>query len=570
MNKNRIALRPYLEAVENICRPLSREQLVELILGLAQDEPTARRQVFLDKLSAQTPEIQKEEYTGLDINQLINDIQALKEEILERVKIIENGEYEDLDDWDWEDARYDDEPDMLSDEQSDDIADLFEEAGDLFLNGDAGEARIIYDALFGLIEELSRTDFYLPYPDLDWREERARHARCVYEDTHGEERMKAFAAAMNISASLRYDRMEIDESYPMLQDVIDARQEDMSGLREFYPGWKALLEEKGIQGRPSSLLMEAVFHTDGLSGVEKLARGWGSAQPNGYLFWLKKLMDEEKYPKAITISRQALKLLKGGKKREELSSVLIQASQAMEDPDVTLEGKFEKFYSFPNDKNLYGAMAEAIEQQQREKGLARILDFYGQKQGMDDNDNNNYLTALLMNGDLKSAMAMVKDAKSLGWSYGLKIGLVFGCVAAAASEFAPNTGAIERLLNWSLDYWSNENQAPAFFYKEIGSGLKHASLSEYHVGKYFKWAEKIGRKRVDDIVSNTHRGAYDRAAMVLCCLAEVHAAKGDTRAAENLFHEFCKQKYNRHTAFKREVKAVVDGSNLLKTLNLPF
>ena len=75
---------------------------------------------------------------------------------------------------------------------------------------------------------------------------------------------------------------------------------------------------------------------------------------------------------------------------------------------------------------------------------------------------------------------------------------------------------------------------------------------------------------MDDIVSNTHRGAYDRAAMVLGSLAEVFAAKGETKTAQNLFHEFCKQKYNRHTAFKREVRSVIAGSRLLKTLNPVF
>ena len=34
---------------------------------------------------------------------------------------------------------------------------------------------------------------------------------------------------------------------------------------------------------------------------------------------------------------------------------------------------------------------------------------------------------------------------------------------------------------------------------------------------------------MDDIVSNTHRGAYDRAAMALGSIAEVYTAKGETK-----------------------------------------
>jgi len=47
-------------------------------------------------------------------------------------------------------------------------------------------------------------------------------------------------------------------------------------------------------------------------------------------------------------------------------------------------------------------------------------------------------------------------------------------------------------------------------------------------------------------------------------------ANGETKIAQKLFDEFCKQTYNRHTAFKREVRSVIAGSRLLKTLNPVF
>jgi hypothetical protein len=580
MKENTIALRPYLEAVENICRPLSKEQLVELVLKLAQDESSSGRLGFLDRIKARSPGAENIINAVADVNQLLDDIQALKEEILERIEAIENGDYEALDDWDWEDTNYDDdEPELISDEQSNDMVALFAEAGTLFLNGDTGDARIVYDALFGLMAELEKSDFYLTYPDLDWREERARHARCIYDTSDGKQRIEAFADAMNLDASLRYDKTENNAAYPMLCDVMNTRQGKMADLESFYPEWKSLLEKKGLEGRPSSLLLEAVHQTEGIKGVEKLARAWGSAQPNGYLFWLNLLMAEKQFDKASTISRQAIKLVKKGKKREELSQVLVEASRSAGNEEGILEGKFEKFYSSPNDENMSQAMAEAIKLNQRETGLARILNFYSQKKKMSDDEKNLYIKALLMNGNLKNAVEMVKDAKSLGWSYGLNVGLVFGCVVAAASGYETGAGAIKQVLNRGLDNWyaysdsvavADKKTPSLFFYDEILSGLKAAKLSEYHTGQYFEWAQEIGRNRVDEIVSNTHRGAYNRAAMVLGSLAEVFIAKGETKIAQNLFDEFCKQKYNRHTAFKREVRSVIAGSRLLKTLNPVF
>ena len=227
---------------------MSKEQLVEL----AQDKSSSGRLGFLDRIEARSPGAERIIKAIPDVNQLLDDIQALKADILERIEAIENGDYEALDDWDWEDTHYDDEPGLISDEQSNDMADLFTEAGALFLNGDTGGARIVYDALFGLMAELERSEFYLPYPDLDWREERARHARCIYDDSDGKQRIAAFAGAMNLDASFRSNRMENNTAYPMLYDVKDARQEKMTDLESFYPEWKSLLAEKGLEGRPSS------------------------------------------------------------------------------------------------------------------------------------------------------------------------------------------------------------------------------------------------------------------------------------------------------------------------------
>ena len=350
----------------------------------------------------------------------------------------------------------------------------------------------------------------------------------------------------------------------MLCDVMDTRQETMADLESFYPQWKSLLEEKGLEGRPSALLLETVHHTEGIKGVETLARSWGSAQPNGYLFWLNLLMAEKQFDKACTIARQAIKLVKKGEKREELSQMLVESSGAAGNDAGILEGKFEKFYSRPNDENMAQAMAESIKLNQRETGLTWILDFYAGKKKMGDHEKNLCMKALLMDGNLKAAVEMVHKAKSIGWSYGLNVSLVFGCVAAAASGFEIGAGAIKQVLDRSLDNWEayadqftveEEDTTPSFsFTNEILNGLKAANLSLNTIhSNILNGHKKSEKKRVDEIVSNTHRGAYNRAAMVLGSIAEVFTAKGETQIAQDLFHEFCKQKYNRHTAFKREV-----------------
>jgi len=58
MNKNRIALEPFLESVKEQCSCLSNEGLTEIILGLVKEIPAKQRAGFLrtiDRLSQEQP-----------------------------------------------------------------------------------------------------------------------------------------------------------------------------------------------------------------------------------------------------------------------------------------------------------------------------------------------------------------------------------------------------------------------------------------------------------------------------------------------------------------------------------
>ena len=71
----------------------------------------------------------------------------------------------------------------------------------------------------------------MPERDIEIREERARYARCVYDTSDKNRQLKAFAEAMDIemSASDRFDKQKIDDDYPLLQDVMDAGEQEMNG-----------------------------------------------------------------------------------------------------------------------------------------------------------------------------------------------------------------------------------------------------------------------------------------------------------------------------------------------------
>ena len=499
---------------------------------------------------------------------------------MERIEAIENGDYDVLDDWDWEDAHYDDEPEMISDEQMDDLTGLFDTADSLFINGDIQASRDLYQALFSLLSTVKECDYVVPEPDIDMREERARYARCVYETSDNNQCVDAFADAMDMGASARYNKQNVNDTYPLLQDVMDAAKQEMKDIREFYPLWEKFLGTQGNDGRPASLLVEVVYLTKGLAGVGELARSWGDVQPYGYLFWLDKLRQETLWDELIDVAQNALAVLKPCEAREKVSVFLSKAGQKASNPAVVLDGHLEKFYSSPCDANLKALLVEAIKQDKREENLAQILDFYSRQKAVDSDEIPVYLKALLLAGNLAKAWEIAKAEKSLGWSYGSGTAgaLVFGCVCAVAAGFHENAETIRRFLAWycencatySYHFSVEEDASAGFFRDEIIKGLSRARFQASQLKTYTDWAFQIGRERVDAIVSNTHRSAYQRAAWVLGALAEIYAARADVKKAEALMYEYCKEKYNRHTAFKREVKQTISGSALLRQVQVLF
>lgn len=572
----RISLKPYLEKITNNCSELSRQELTDVILELAKDEPTSRRIPFLQKFQSLLPENGSKDTIVTDVKAILNDIQALKESIVERMEAIENGDYEQLDDWDWEDYHHDDEPEYINDEQMEDLANLFQDAENLFLNDQTEDSKTLYKALFNLIDEIDEYTLIQSELDMDIREERARYARCVYDTTDKHKRLDEFAATMTLDASNRYNELRIDESYPLLQDVIDAREEEMADLESFYGVWKKFLIKKGIDGRPASLLAEAVNHLEGIEGIANLARMWKNNQPYGYLFWLTCLKQENRLDDIVEVSKEALQILKAGNAREKISGFLIEAGELSGSRVDVLEGKREKFFSNPCDENLLGLQNEAVKQDKRDEELESVLTFFAKQKGMDDNGKSLYLKSLLMAGRLDDAFVMVQQSKSIGWSYGLNIGLVFGSVAVVVAENAENAKIIEDLLAgyssrsavYSYQITVNEESNDITFYNEIIKGMQKIKIPKSKLMKYFDWALTTGRNRIDHIVSNQQRGAYERAAQVLGALAEVYAAKGDVEKAAKIIHEYSKEKYNRHSAFKREVKVVVRRSKLLQNIGI--
>jgi hypothetical protein len=135
MKKIQIALKPYLDKITAHCSALSYKELTDVIISLAKDVPTSDRVKFLEKIESSLPGHTSTIIPETDlVEHILDDIEALKESIEERIDSIEDGSYwDDPDDWE-DNGYYDDEPDYISQDQAEELVSFFDDAENLFLD----------------------------------------------------------------------------------------------------------------------------------------------------------------------------------------------------------------------------------------------------------------------------------------------------------------------------------------------------------------------------------------------------------------------------------------------------
>ncbi|MBW1916259.1 MAG: hypothetical protein JRI86_15215, partial [Deltaproteobacteria bacterium] len=481
----------------------------------------------------------------------------------------EDGTYWDDPD-DWDDYEYDNEPDYVSEDQNEELLSFFDESENLFLNDRLEDARIVYDALFRLINYIKEVSYYSPPHELDIREVRARYCRCVFETSEKSVRLDDFINVMEIDVFSAHNENEYDENYPLLQDVIDSRPGEMEDMESFLPVWKRALNKRGTKGRPAVLFLEAISRLEGIKGVSELARKWKNNQPQGYLFWLRMLKSENDQKGIVDVSIEGLKAIRPGRFRERIAEFLIEAASELNEKEYLLLGKRERFFSFICDQNLLDLLDEAVTQDARKNELKALIDFFKGHKAIDTDEKTLYVKVLLMAGKLHDAFAVAKNEKSLGWSFHSNAGVVFGSVMSVLSGHSEMAGTIQGFLGGYANARSVYSQRFAVddrngtsFYIEIIKGLKQIKITKLRTSEYLSWAEKIGKNRIENIVSKKYRKAYERAAKVLGSLAEAHIAMGKKDKALKILNKYYNEKYNRFSAFRREVRTVVKDSHLL-------
>ncbi len=573
MSQKKLALKPYLEAIEKYCTRLSQDELTGVIINLAKEISVGERQNYLDKLHSFSPanKVIPDEQNSRD--EIADQIEALKEDIQERVDSIEDGTY--WDDIDYDDGYYDDEePDYISEEQVEELTAFFGEAEQFFLDDQLESARDIYQRLFDLLDETDELEYSISgsSDSFDLKETRARYCRCVYETSEKEDRIKEMIEAVHVYASVSDSVLMLEkEHHPMLQDVIDAKTGDMQDWDDFLNKWAAALE-KHKSDRADILLLEAAFFIKGDEGVADQARKWGLTQPRGYLYRIQNFIKEENWTAASEACQEALKALPDNSFREQAAGYLAMAGNNLTDKTFILQGKREKFISSPGESNLLDLADEAGKQNVRQIELENLQSVFKKPQASSSGSDTLYTKFLLMTGEVKAAFDDAHKEKNVGWSYG-KAGLVFASTLYIVCGKSDTAKTVKDLLKSYADTGSgyslsNTHDRSATMYDEILKGMNQCKVSSADKKAFWDWAYKIGCGRIDHIVSNKYRKAYQRAACVLGALSECHILLDRKSKAQSLVDTFYFGKYKRFSAFRREVKSVFSSSAILTSIRL--
>lgn len=581
MAQGKMALKPFMEAIEAFCDNASHEELKQTIIAFAEEISVGHRAGFLQRLRWLSPE-GKVKPAVEDMEKLretlFDRIEALREDMIERIESIEDGSFWDSGYYDDDDEYgdfYDGEPALVSEEQVHELIELFDEAGDLFLNDEWTLAQDAYRRLFDLVDEFDELDHLLadPHIDFDLKEVRARHCRCVYDACDPEDRVGRMMEAMDVTAPTLSKVLDLEKDpRPMLRDVMDARTGEMTGWDDFLARWADALKEERSH-RAAVLRLEASTFLEGPDGPARLAREWGKTQPRGYLFWIQTLLDRQDWPAASTACLEALDAFDSDPFREQAAGYLVDAGVQLAAPALILKGKRERFRSAPTDANLLALAGEAGRQNVRNAELdALAAACLKPEGGSAPVEGATRAKLLLMAGKAADAFNGAQKDKSIGWSFG-ETGLVFGCVlyivCGKADRATTILGMVKNYAEPKVGFsWpETRDDAPAM-YDEIMKGLARCEATAAEAEAFWTWAEQIGRKRIDHIVSNKHRNAYSRAASTLGALAECLILLDQEDAAHRLVAAFYSDKFSRFSAFRREVKAVFQRSELLKAIRL--
>lgn len=577
-----LSVRQFTERLESRLNEMSVQDLRAWVREAAGDLPPEKRQGFLNSLSAavDTP-TNKSKAASLP-----GEIAALRRKL--------EAAMDEEPEWGYGD----DEEMNCFEGLVPELERLFGRARALFRKSDFKAAAEAYRALF----ELSVTDddygrsMGLP-EGLDAGEERARYLRSVVE-RRGSDRGRALLSAWGHLT----DREEV-----RLVDVFEITSAPVPNQDALLDEMIPLLEEQGDDAC-DAWLRQATRIRFGADGLERLARQSNGRRPEAWVDWVAAVAEAGNAHRTAHAANEALKNLPARLSlRAQVAEHAFQAAVESRDAERALAARWEVFCAARSIRSLLDlwdaagqARSEwmahaAAESLQRLPGSAResYVGPLGNPMAGTDPDKwpfepddgsrifgwsraefyieaSGKLTSLanLLAGDWKSAWKTATGEKVLGWSFwessqSLVVPGFLARLSGAPEQPLPPAvnglwraalcGADDSVFESDNDPSEADRRLTGRLAQVLGESMKSWTLDSATASDVVQ----LALRRVDAIVGEKHRGAYERAALLTIAVTEGLVRQGKPEESQKLLQSVI-DRHRRKYAFTGEVKGVKD------------
>jgi tetratricopeptide (TPR) repeat protein len=573
----KLTLKAFWEAVEQRLTACSAEELRDILRAMAQETLPTERRAFLNTLQPKAATATRgQEVAGQE--ELLADISDLSDELQAEMERAEAWEER----YGWDE---DDEEDSLGPyaEFVEPLTALFDRAEVAFDYGDVTLARAAYHQLFEVValeDDYGRGVRAEDLPDVEADEARARYLRAVYDTEALAHRPLALFEQMQLTLSW------LPRPRPMLDDIIQISPKPLPDSEQFFLDWIAFLRSQPGSDA-DAWLREAIRLSQGTPGLAALARAEGTQRPHAYVDWCAALEREGRHQEALAAAQEALRTLPPTLPiRAAVADFLCASATQLHDMEALQAGRWEAFAAQPTLARLLDMWEADLPGPERTRRmhqaaqhLQSVLTHLPRQQALeaweDDlerpawPDTSVLAHAYLLAGDWQAAHQLAVDEQVLGWSSRSSAqGLMVSCVLVRLSGRLPGSlpPNLAQLWQWGLQdsagfaSWHGGESAETGLLSRLQRAyvecLPLASLPDDKQAEMLAWCLDVTKRRVNAIVSNQHRGSYNRAAVLLAACAETLRLRGNDREAQALLDE-SRQRFPRHRAFQTEIKTAV-------------
>ena len=571
-----LSVRQFSERLESRLGEMSVQELRAWVREAASDLPAEKRQGFLKSLSA-SPDTPASRAPRASLS---DEIAALRQKL--------DAAMDEEPEWGYED---DEEPNSFE-KLLPALERLFVRARALFRKSDFKAAAEAYRALFELsaIDDEYGRSMGLS-EGLDAAEEQARFLRSVVESSNSDRGRNLLSAWGHL----------VDREGVNLADVFEItsapvpRRDDL--LDELIP----LLEEQGDDAC-DAWLRQATKLRFGVDGLERLARQSNGRRPYAWLEGVAAIAETGDARQTVDAANEALRNLPVRLSlRAKVAEHAFHAAVKLRDTERALSARWEGFCAARSTRSLLDLWDAAG--QARSEWMARAATealqrlperkfhlggFGGSMAGTDlekwpfEPDDGKRIfgeskavfykeaagklisLAYLMAGDWESAWKKAKGEKVLGWSswessQSLVVPVFFARLSGAPG--GPLPPAVDGLWKTALcgaddspfesddDSSGPSDRLTGRLVQALGESMKSWTPDSATISAVVQ----LALRRVDAIVGEKHRGAYERAAYLTIAATEVLARQGKGEESQQLLQSVI-DCHRRKYAFTGEVR----------------